>query len=229
MPGIGTREIERKTGVRHSTLNSWKSKPDTKIHTNSNSKVDAVLAILLEEERKLSTSTQKSRQSSTNPSHTQSTLANLDSAQLERLVAAEAEIEFKAMIVPVNQVWSAKSVMTKIKVGSAYPGAAGLAIQLDGQLGNIRQGSVLIFRESDYADPEGKYLLFQSLSDPDSQLIGWIDKEKSGTLIQTVGGEFPLNEWKVTHLAFAVMWGSQKLLSSMVSPSGITRSSKPQD
>lgn len=157
-----------------------------------------------------------SRQNSSN-------ISNLDSALRKQAVEMSIEIEIKAILASPGSPWSAKSETYMIRVGGAFPGAAGLPVQLEEKLGNIYAGSVLIFKPVVTNYPkEGVILLFEGYNDPDSRLIGWIDSN-SGSKIQTAGKDQSLTDWKPTHYAFAVMWGADRQLTdTKTSTSGIS-------
>jgi hypothetical protein len=111
-----------------------------------------------------------------------------------------------AWVVSPNSAWSAKSMSTKLFTISAFPGAAGLAIQFTEEFAGFRRGSVFFFRETSYPS-DGIILLLESITGDQSYRIGWIDPSISGSDIQSAEGVVNLSEWKLTYYCFAVGWG----------------------
>lgn len=147
--------------------------------------------------------------------HMSSNMTDQDSALQRRADELTRIVNIKAILVNPGLEWSAKKETHMVRIGSAFPGAAGLPIQLEEKLGNIYAGSVLVFRPVVTIYPrENVLLLFESYNNPDRRLIGWIDPNISGIKIQTSGQSQDLTEWKPTHFAFALMMGHDKVLTS---------------
>ena len=215
------RTIAKEAGLSHTAINHWLRSADPR--PRQGEKVDDVLRILRREEQKFSTSDKNSRQSDTKTPYNTSS-ANLDSAQLQQLHSLTEKVQIEVQVTPVDKPWSAKGVQTKMASSSAFPGAAGRPIQVDGALGdNILPGQVVIFRpkEDDYI-VEDLYMIFEHKDDADQSVIGWFDPQKDSRMIQTMGGPMPVSEWKATHEAFAVMWGKfGELTEYRISTKGI--------
>jgi AcrR family transcriptional regulator len=220
------RTIAKEAGLSHTAINHWLRSADPR--PRDGDKVDLVLTILQREERKLSTLPNNSRQSDTKTPYNTSS-ANLDSAQLKQLQSLTEKVQIEVQVVPVDKPWSAKSVPTTMINTSAFPGAAGRPIRLDGNLGeNILPGQVIIFRakEDDYIS-EDLYMIFVNKLDEDESVIGWFDPQRDSRTIQTMGAPMPLSDWKPTHEAFAVMWGKfGELTEYRISAKGIGPSTR---
>lgn len=220
---LSIREISRSIGMSHTALRHWLESPSAR--PRDDEQVDRVLNLVREKKGKLSTQSQTGRQSNTTPVYTGTEL-NLDSAQLNRLLEMTSRTQITVEVVDPKELWSAKNVTTKMIIGSAYPGAAGRAIQLSDGIGNnLFPGQTLVFRrkEDDYL-AEDLYMIF---SNGEQELIGWFDPLKDSRSIQTTTGSVPLSDWKATHEAFAVMWGKfGELTENRVSLKGIGPSTR---
>lgn len=218
---LSRRALAHAVGITPSTLDYWIATPSARVRDRS--RVDTMLKLVREKRDEFSTNKNTSRQIDTTlPYNLQ--LAKLDSAQLETVRLMSQPIEFEAVLAPTGQEWSAKKVQTKMRKGSAYPASMGMAVQIDGKLGqNIRNGCILIFKEKedDYL-AENVFFLLERQNDSDIKTIGWFDPILSTTHIQTEYGQLPITEWKATHFAWCVMWGGLTQISdSRVSETGI--------
>lgn len=215
------RRLALEVGVTPTTLDYWLKTPSANIRDSA--KIDKLLELCRQKHQELSTLEKSSRQSDTKTPYNTS-LANLDSAQLQQLHSLTEKVQIEVQVTPVDKPWSAKGVQTKMASSSAFPGAAGRPIQVDGALGdNILPGQVVIFRpkEDDYI-VEDLYMIFEHKDDADQSVIGWFDPQKDSRMIQTMGGPLPVGEWKATHEAFAVMWGKfGELTEYRISTKGI--------
>lgn len=217
------REVAKAVGLSHSAINYWIEAPDAR--PRESGKVDEVLAEVKARAAKLSTPVTSGVINEGTSTYNAGIGSNDD---LLRALIEPVPIE--VVVVPRSGLWSERGVETRMKIGSAFPGAAGLAVLIEWPLGNIKSGSTVIFTKADYAPPN-TYLLFENFDNSDQRLIGWIDPNESGIKIQTSSGEtYSLTDWKVTHFAHAVMWGHAGSLDNVrYSKTGLGPNSKPQE
>lgn len=224
---LSRRPLAIQVGLAPTTLDYWYKTQGATIRDMP--KLNALLGILREKEAYLSPNEGSSTNSGVRE-HNSPYSVN-DPALLERIRLLSTVTEFTAWLPPMNEPWSVRTVMKKIRNGSTFPAASGQAVQLTDSLGYLRQGAVLIFKPKDQDDdfaPENIYLLFENKEDPDMRILGWLDPEVGGIKIKTLGSDYPLSEWKVTHFAFSVMWGSAGTLTeSRSSDAGIGPLTRP--
>lgn len=219
---VSVRGLARELGISHTAIYYWIENPSARPHDTS--KVDEALSVLRDRYNfPTPAKVPVDKQTSVYYNELPDSAREMMSVKLDM-------VELRTYVVPVNRSWSAKDVAKRMRFGSAFPGAAGLAVQLEAPLGNIRQGSVLIFKETDYPVPN-VYVLASDQSGSESMVIGWIDPNKSGSKLQTADGdEYDLSLWRVTHFAHAVMWGVNESLDDFrYSKTGIGPTSRPQD
>ncbi len=198
--GRTTSWLAEKVNMDPSTLSRRLSGKSKRPSTNK-PWVDEALALIRDLDEKLSTPAKTQTDVYYNKDREDSARSDL----LDRLLTGET-ITVDAPSVEVGVPWSAKGLSTVKRTLSALLGAASRIVHVKNSFQNIRGGSVIAFTEVDYPS-EDVYLLFVSRTDPETELIGWIDPN-FGSLIQGADGKtLPLSEWQVKGYCIAVSWG----------------------
>jgi hypothetical protein len=199
--GVSINALGKAVGVAHTTIAHWLAGENKRTNPNKDWITPALAYLkesIREKQQKFSTQDRNSRQDST----FSGTMETKDSASIVDFESLFRPRNLKALIVNLNDRWSAKSATVKVLVVSALPGAAGLIVQIDEPFHEWNRGTAIFCKETSYPT-EGIYLLFESLENEGEYVIGWVDESGKGTPYMSPIGALDPKLWKVAFYPFA--------------------------
>ena len=122
-------------------------------------------------------------------------------------------INVSLRVIKVGAPWSAKGI-DKVNVKLSAMLSAGVEhILINGDLNQIKSGSVITFAATTYPQ-DGIYLLWRE-KEGDQCLIGWIPFDHPTSIHTSSGTVYPVADWSPVGYAVCVSWGPGEVKSQM--------------